>query len=107
VLPVAGLTGLARPDLPQVRSTPGQHKEETVTVTKTFEPASETNQPRNPYGYRFLTPRHIDMIDQALHKIGLYGEVRLVVEKGRLRFLVTLTSHDALSLQTDGAWDET
>jgi hypothetical protein len=72
-----------------------------VIVTKSFQPASETNQPRNPYGYRFLTPRQIKMIDQALHKIGLYGEVRLVVERGRLRFVVTLTSHDALSWQPD------
>ena len=73
-----------------------------MTVTKTFEPASETNQPRNPYGYRFLTPRQIDMIDAALHKIGLYGEVRLVVEKSRLRFVVTLTSHDAFLWQPEG-----
>lgn len=72
-----------------------------MTVTKTFQPASETNQPRNPYGYRFLTPRQIKMIDQALCKIGLYGEVRLVVERGRLRFVVTLTSHDALSWQPE------
>jgi hypothetical protein len=36
------------------------------------------------------------MIDEALCSLGDYGEVRLVVEKGRLRFLVTQKSYDAL-----------
>lgn len=46
--------------------------------------------------YLFLLPRHIQMIDEALCSLGEYGEVRLVVEKGRLRFLVTQKSYDTL-----------
>ncbi len=46
--------------------------------------------------YRFLQPRHIQMIDEALCSLGDYGEVRLVVEKGYLRFLITQKSYDAL-----------
>jgi hypothetical protein len=37
------------------------------------------------------------MIDAALCEVGAYGEVKLVVEKSRLRFVVTQTSHDALA----------
>lgn len=36
------------------------------------------------------------MIDEALCSLGDYGEVRLVVEKGYLRFLITQKSYDAL-----------
>jgi hypothetical protein len=36
------------------------------------------------------------MIDEAIGSVGEYGEVRLVVEKGRLRFLITQKSYDAL-----------
>jgi hypothetical protein len=36
------------------------------------------------------------MIDEALSALGEYGEIRLIVEKGRLRFLVTQKSFDAL-----------
>lgn len=39
------------------------------------------------------------MIDEALRSLGEYGEVRLVVEKGRLRFLVTEKSYDTLKWQ--------
>jgi hypothetical protein len=41
-----------------------------------------------------LLPRHVQMIDEALRSLGEFGEVRLVVEKGRLRFLVTQKSYD-------------
>lgn len=44
----------------------------------------------------FLLPSHIQMIDEALHSLGDFGEVRLVVEKGRLRFLIKQTSYDTL-----------
>lgn len=49
--------------------------------------------------YRFLKSRQIAMIDEALCALGDYGEVRLIVEKGRLRFLVTQKSFDALKWQ--------
>jgi len=44
----------------------------------------------------FLDSAQIEMINEALASLGEYGEVRLVVEKGRLRFIVTQTSIDAL-----------
>jgi hypothetical protein len=46
-----------------------------------------------------LQPRHIAMIEEALRAVGDYGEVRLVVEKGRLRFLITQKSFDTLKWQ--------
>ena len=64
---------------------------------KSFEPNAEIHEIHHQY--RFLNPRQIDMIDEALGNVGAYGEVRLVVEKGRLRFLVTQISHDALLWQ--------
>jgi len=45
---------------------------------------------------KFLTDQQIEMVDEALHSLGEFGEVRLVVEKGRLRFIVTQKSYDAL-----------
>lgn len=53
---------------------------------------------------RAYIPKHIElhqisMIDEALGTLGEYGEVRLIVEKGRLRFIVTQKSYDALKWQ--------
>jgi hypothetical protein len=45
---------------------------------------------------QFLTSHQVAMIDEALGSLGDYGELRLVVEKGRLRFVVTHKSFDAL-----------
>jgi hypothetical protein len=47
----------------------------------------------------FLDQRQVTMIDEALSALGEYGELRLVVEKGRLRFIVTQKSFDALKWQ--------
>jgi hypothetical protein len=55
--------------------------------------------PESKKSYRFLHPRQVEMIDEALRALGSYGEVRLIVEKGRLRFVVTQTSYDALKWQ--------
>jgi hypothetical protein len=44
----------------------------------------------------FLNPRQVMMIDEALSQVGDFGEVRLVVERGRLRFLTTQNSYDVL-----------
>jgi len=44
----------------------------------------------------FLNHQQVVMIDEALSALGEYGEIRLIVEKGRLRFLVTQKSFDAL-----------
>ena len=46
-----------------------------------------------------LHPEQIAMIDEALNSLGDFGEVRLVVEKGRLRFVITHKSFDALKWQ--------
>ncbi|GAB4524441.1 MAG: hypothetical protein Fur0018_08010 [Anaerolineales bacterium] len=43
---------------------------------------------------RFLNTQQIAMIDEALQALGDFGEVRLLVEKGRLRFIVTQKSYD-------------
>ncbi len=48
---------------------------------------------------QFLTPEQVAIIDEALASVGEYGEVRLVVEKGSLRFLVTQKSYDTHKLQ--------
>ncbi len=47
----------------------------------------------------FLNPRQVAMIEEALSALGEFGEVRLIVEKGRLRFLITQKSIDALKWQ--------
>ena len=51
------------------------------------------------YETKFVEFHQISMIDEALNSLGDYGEVRLIVEKGRLRFLVTQRSYDALKWQ--------
>lgn len=50
-------------------------------------------------GLKFLKPQQVEMIDEALSALDEYGEVRLVVEKGRLRFVITQRSYDALKWQ--------
>jgi hypothetical protein len=44
----------------------------------------------------FLTRSQALMIDEALSAVGEYGEVRLIVQKGRIRYVVVEKSHDAL-----------
>ena len=46
----------------------------------------------------FLTARQIHMIDDLLTSVAPFGEVRLAVQKGRLRFVSSVKSHDALQL---------
>ena len=36
---------------------------------------------------KFLNPETTNLIDRALQEVGDFGEVRLLVEKGRLRFI--------------------
>jgi len=47
---------------------------------------------------RFLTPQEINVIDDLLASVAPFGEVRLAVQKGKLRFVSSLKSHDALQL---------
>jgi len=49
--------------------------------------------------YKVLAPNQLGMIDEALSSLGEYGEVRLIVSKGRLRFIVTEKSYDVLKWQ--------
>lgn len=39
-----------------------------------------------------LTAEQIRLIDRALTEIGDFGEVRLIIEKGQLKFIQQLTS---------------
>jgi len=65
---------------------------------------SEVNQPQSRV--RFLRPEQVTMIDEALTKLGQFGEVRLIVEKGRLRFLVVQQSIDALKWKPGAVSEE-
>ena len=57
---------------------------------------SRNANPNSTKPLKFLGRPQIEMIDEALEAVGPYGEVQLIVEKGRLRFVVTKNSHDAL-----------
>ncbi len=57
------------------------------------------SQNGDSYILKFIEWNQIPMVDEALKSLGEYGEVRLIVEKGRLRFLVTQKSFDALKWQ--------
>ncbi len=56
---------------------------------------------RHSKSLKFLGRSQIKMIEEALEAVGPYGEVQLIVEKGRLRFVVTKNSHDALKWNPD------
>lgn len=53
-------------------------------------------------GTRHLEPEQIAMIEEVLGTVGEYGEVRLVVEKGRIRFITASRSYDALKWRGPG-----
>ena len=54
-------------------------------------PYSASN-PRLEDELSFLTRQTVRRVDEALCRLGPYGEVRLVVMKGRLRFIQTVRS---------------
>lgn len=64
-----------------------------------FSPNSNQDTEKPTYPCKFLQSQQIEMIDEALYSVGDFGEVRLIVEKGRLRFLVTQKSFDTLKWQ--------
>jgi len=41
---------------------------------------------------RLLRPHDIEFIENALRKVGAFGEVHLVVEHGRIRYVRTIKS---------------
>lgn len=45
-----------------------------------------------PLSHRLLQPHDIQAIEEALKRVGAFGEVHLVIERGRIRFLRTVTS---------------
>jgi len=73
--------------------------QEDFPVDKTAVNGKGTIKGGENYELKFLSPAQVSMVDEALASVGDYGEVRLVIEKGRLRFLVTQKSYDALRWQ--------
>ena len=51
---------------------------------------------------RLLTEWHIQQIDEALASTGPFAEVRLVKNKGKLRFIRTLESESVLQPHRSG-----
>jgi hypothetical protein len=51
---------------------------------------------------KFLNQAQVVMVDEALCELGDYGELHLVVDKGRLRFIVLQKSYDANKWKSDG-----
>jgi hypothetical protein len=60
---------------------------------------SQTEQDEGRLNQRHITPELIEMIEEALATLGEYGEVRLIVVRGRLRFVVTQRSMDVTKWQ--------
>jgi hypothetical protein len=77
-------------------SGPSTYPEEKPHMAEFFPDTDEITGLSQIQGLKFLKPNQISMIDEALEKLGEFGEVRLVVERGRLRFLVTEKSFDVL-----------
>lgn len=68
-------------------------------ITDPIHPTRITTENGETIHLKFMDPSQIPLVDEALSSLGDYGEVRLIVEKGRLRFVVTQRSFDALKLQ--------
>ena len=62
-------------------------------------PDVTAEDPSSARGRVHLSPEQVQMIEEALHAVGDFGEVHLIVQKGRLRFLVTQKSVDVLKWQ--------
>ncbi|MEJ5197791.1 MAG: hypothetical protein WHX53_02600 [Anaerolineae bacterium] len=50
----------------------------------------------------FLTRQTVRRVDEALSRLGPYGEVRLIVVKGRLRFIQTMRSEEVTVAESSG-----
>ncbi len=46
----------------------------------------------SPSALKVLQPSDIQRIEEALNKVGLFGEIRLITVDGRLGYICTLTS---------------
>jgi len=60
------------------------------------EKITNIQQDERQRGLKFLTPREIALIDKLLTSVGEFGEVRLEVKNGKLRFASRTESVDAL-----------
>ncbi len=57
----------------------------------------KTSDPSQTLCLRFLTLEQVQRIDDLLRTVGDYGELRLIVQKGELRYLNKVESHKVLS----------
>ena len=61
-----------------------------VLVNPSIDPSA---RPRGPADRtRFMTPDLVRRTEAALGSVGTFGEVRLIVEKGRVRFIQVVHS---------------
>ena len=58
----------------------------TYSVDQAYAISRPMEQPQ------FMTPPLVQRLETALSSVGAYGEVRLVVLKGRVRFIETMRS---------------
>ncbi len=60
-------------------------------------PSSENSDNADPLSTQLkkLTPEQVLRIDELLGEVGDYGEVRLIVQRGELRFINKVESHKA------------
>ncbi|HNR46023.1 MAG TPA: hypothetical protein PKO03_03075 [Anaerolineaceae bacterium] len=65
----------------------------------TLPPVKKDEKTQPADDIRFLQPEQILLIDHALEQVGQFGEVRLIVEKGKLRFIEISQSMDVTKLQ--------
>jgi hypothetical protein len=70
--------------------------EKKVEVSMPAEKAMDIEQGLLLGALKFLTPREIALIDELLTSVGEFGEVRLEVKNGKLRFASRTESVDAL-----------
>ena len=59
-------------------------------MTYTADPTYAISRPIEPS--EFMTPNLVQRLEMALSSVGAYGEVRLVVLKGRVRFIEIMRS---------------
>lgn len=67
----------------------------------TIPAAKPTEVGKKNSGLGFLDSEQIAMIDKALLNVGDFGEVRLILEKGCLRFVVVQKSYDVRHWQVE------
>jgi hypothetical protein len=74
---------------------------EDESTAKTSEQRS--GAPLEEWGLQFLSTREVRMIDELLASVGEYGEVKLSIKNGRLRFIERIESIDALKYEGENS----